>query len=252
MEQEMTGMENTLTRKYAVSSYEVNSTGKARLTSIANYLQETAYHHARHLGLGYRHLAERNMAWVLSRMRIRMIRYPSWDDLLTIETWPRGIEKLFALRDFRISEKNGDPVAEAATCWLMVDTDSLRPQRIIPDFIPVKTRTDGVFEHTPGKIELPGDMVDRDVHRVVYSDLDVVGHVNNVKYIEWITDLLGPGMLEEKGIEDITINYMAEAKAGDEVELLTSGKNHDSTYVSGRNLGTGRECFRAALSFCHH
>jgi acyl-ACP thioesterase len=249
MEQIKLSMQNTLKRNYTVSSYEVNPSGKSRLTTLANYLQESAYHHAGHLGVGYKQLAEQHRAWVLSRMRIRMISYPVWDDVLTVETWPRGIEKLFAIRDFRITGDIGKPVAEASTCWLMVDDTTLRPQRIPPDFIPIKTRTDAVFKEAPGKIELPDTMVPVGMRNVVYSDLDVVGHVNNVKYIEWITDLLETEHRMRSGIKDFTINYTAEAKAGDEVEITFSKRDGMNAFAAGLNLGNGKECFRAGIEF---
>jgi len=242
-------MKNTYHCKYRISSYDVNPKGKARLTAIANYLQETAYKHACTLKLGYHDLAKENNAWVLSRMRIRVSKYPVWDEEISIETWPHGIEKLFALRDFKIFNSQGEVMAEAAINFLMVDTDTHRPVRISPDFIKIDVRSDSVFESMPGKINIQGTQPNVTVHNVQYSDLDIVGHVNNVKYLEWCTDTLDPELLLNKGIADFEINFLSEAKAGDKVEIHHSKLHDDTIWLSGKNMLTERECFRAKITF---
>ena len=244
-------MENTLKKVFLVSSYEVDQRGKTRLTAIANYLQETAYKHAASLNVGYSHLAEEGRAWVLSRLRIKMYSYPKWDDTIEVETWPRGIEKLFALRDFRIRSAVGDLLAEATTCWLMVDMKTHRPMRINTDFIPVETRTDSVFQETPGKITSPKNPSFILSRIASYSDLDIVGHVNNVKFIEWCVDSLQVDQLLKRGISDFEINYLGEVRQGDSVDLLSgSNQNHtDHIIITGKNLNSDSECFRASIQF---
>ncbi len=267
-------MKNTLEQSYTVSSFQVDPNGKARLAALANFLQETAYKHADSLQLGYRQLAGNNSAWILSRMRIRVIEYPDWDEELTVETWPHGIEKLFAMRDFRIRNNDGLTIAEASTAWLMVDSETHRPLRIPPDFISIEIRSDSVFEQSPGKIQMPPGMTVCDTRTVKYADLDVVGHVNNVKYIEWCIDAIDPDLVMKQGISDFSINFISEARLGEQVEICCSLLNNSAIppqsteesesgnkswqegdpvpqkmYINGHNLNTGRECFRAVLTF---
>ncbi|MDF1572810.1 MAG: thioesterase [Bacteroidales bacterium] len=248
-------MKNTLQQAYTVSSFQVDPKGKARLTALASFLQETAYRHADSLQLGYRHLADNNSAWILSRLRIRVLEYPDWDDEVTVESWPRGIEKLFALRDFLIRNSDGKVVTEASTSWLMVDVKKRRPMRIPPDFIKIETRTDSVFDQSPGIIALPGELEVCDTRRVKYADLDVVGHVNNVKYIEWCTDAADPDLVIGQGICGFSINFISEARLGEQVEIRCSSLQKSAQppvqkmYISGYNLDAGRECFQAVLTF---
>ncbi len=241
-------MENTIFKKYQVSSYEVDPNRSARLTTLANYFQEIAYIHAGRLEVGYTDLANNNAAWILSRMRIRIKKYPVWDDELVVETWPHGIEKIFALRDFRMRDKQEDVIAEGSTCWLMVDTKSHRPLRISEDFIHVETRTDSVFDTMPGKIDLPGDMHPVYSRQVRYSDLDVVGHVNNVKFIEWATDALDETLQLSGGILDFTINYIAEARPGNEAVIFVSEPLDGKYFLQGKSSDGKTEYFRAVAS----
>ncbi len=63
-----------------VRSYDVDSAGKLRLSSLFNYFQETAGKHATHLGAGYGVLKDRGLFWVLSRAKIRIHRLPAWGE----------------------------------------------------------------------------------------------------------------------------------------------------------------------------
>lgn len=240
-------MNNTLKAQYSINSFDINPIGNARLTAIANYLQETAYKHATELELGYHHLEKQNRAWVLSRLKISVEKFPAWDDVVTVETWPRGIEKLFALRDFRITGPGGEQLVTASTCWLMVDTNTHRPVRIPGDFIKIETRDDSVFDRTPGKMNFSEQMEQSSVQEVKYSDLDIVGHVNNVKYIEWCLDSLDPAIMDPGAITGIGINFISEAKQGEAVEIHLSEHENGHFCLKGINRATGKNCFEAEL-----
>jgi hypothetical protein len=90
---------------------------------------------------------------------------------------------------------------------------------------------------------------------VKYADLDVVGHVNNVKYIEWCTDAVDPDLVMEEGISGFSINFISEARLGEQVEIRCSSLQKSAQppvqemYISGYNLDTCRECFQAVLTF---
>ena len=228
-------------KEFTISSYELNPQGTARLTTIANYFQELAYHHARHLGFGYEHMKERRTLWMLSRMKIRMFRYPAWNEKVVVETWPSGIEKLFALRDFRICDANGNLLGIATTYWLIVNLDKHRPIRPgaeLERFSNIKYG-DPVFSSCLEKINLPGEMVALSEHTVVFSDLDIVGHVNNVKYLEWCIDACNSGEMTDSNIGSFEINFLHEAMLGNHV--LLSGVGMLVREIEDENVGAGKD-----------
>lgn len=217
-------MASVFQKEFTVSSYELNPRGAARLTTIANYLQEVAYHHANELGFGYEQMKERRTLWMLSRMKIHMVSYPAWNDKVVVETWPSGIEKLFALRDFRVCNTGGETLGKATTYWLIVHLDTHRPIRPGAELERFSDIEYGqpVFESKLEKIELPEGMLNLDQHTVSFSDLDIVGHMNNVKYIEWCIDASMSQTLIGRNIRDLEINFLHEATMGNHVRL--SGK----------------------------
>ena len=47
------------------------------------------------------------------------------------------------------------------------------------------------------------------------TDIDYNGHVNNVRYIQWIEDTLDPALLEQAGRIRLDINYLNETLPGE-------------------------------------
>jgi acyl-ACP thioesterase len=221
-------MANIFTKEFNISSHDLNPRGHARLTTMANFFQEVAYHHASELGLGYDDMKSRKTTWVLSRMRIHMKRYPAWNDRITLETWPSGAEKLFALRDFKVMDSKGVVMGMASTAWLILDIDThrlIRPKEIIDQFKMIIHDVQ-MFEKPLDKIAVPGQTTFLKHHSVVYSDLDIVGHVNNVKYMEWCIDAVTSDKNGDREIRELEINFNHEALIADKIEI--AGYMHPS------------------------
>ena len=244
-------------KEFTITSYELNPRGEARLTTMANYLQEVAYHHANELGFGYDQMKERRTLWMLSRMKIQMLRYPAWNDKVVVETWPSGIDKVFALRDFRIYDSRGEVLGIATTYWLIVHLDTHRPIRPGTELDRYSNIEygDPVFDSKLEKISLPGDVSPLGQHRVVFSDLDIVGHVNNVKYIEWSIDASMPKDSLDRAIDVFEINFKHEALLGNQV--MISGINEPDDTENGEIIHTleatreedGKELIRARIKW---
>jgi acyl-ACP thioesterase len=240
-------MDHVLKKEFLISSYHLDPGRRARVTAMANFFQEMAYHHANILGFGYRDLKQRNTMWVLSRMKIRIDRYPIWDETVTVETWHRGMERLFGIRDFRIRDSGGDPVAVASSAWLIVDMNTRRPVRPDDRTLHHSGGEEAVFSDSLDKIDLPAGFVEMGGHDVVYSDLDIIGHVNNVKYIEWCIDSAVPATDSNHEISGFEINFMHEALPGDHIVISGNSERPESSYFVAHRQEGGQEIFRARI-----
>ena len=242
-------MNVVFSKEFLISSYHLNPRKQARLTTLANFFQEMAYQHANRLGFGYNDLKKKQNLWVLSRMKIRVDRYPLWDDTIVVETWHRGMQKLFGMRDFRVRDQDGSVMAVATTAWLIVDMETRRPVRPDDRTLHESRGEEAVLGDSLDKLVLPDALDAMGIREVVYSDLDIVGHVNNVKYIEWCIDKAVPKHITDSEIQEFEINFMHEALPGD--QIMIKGKLNqvsDSFFVAERT-GEGREIFRARLKW---
>ena len=69
---------------------------------LLQFLQDLASDNAEQLGFGYSYIIKKNLAWFLLKYRMEFEDYPSKIDNIQIETEPRGYNKLFAFRNFKI------------------------------------------------------------------------------------------------------------------------------------------------------
>jgi len=102
--------------KYTVKSYDVDQEKRITLMSLFNCFQESASHHAERCDFGYKSLREKGKFWVLSRLRIEIDRLLLWEEPFTVETWSKGAQGIFALRDFLVVDSGKIAVARAFSC----------------------------------------------------------------------------------------------------------------------------------------
>ena len=228
-----------------VKCYEVDSAQRLKPTSFMDMAQEMAYQAASVMRFGYDELIAVNMAWVLSRMRFRFLKTPAWGDELEIRTWHRGAFGPFFVRDFEVLGKDGTRVIEATSSWVVIDTLSRRMARP-EDVLPAEDTAchDFAIETPAGKVMMPRDVepVLVTTHKVAYSDIDLVGHTNNVRYVSWALDCMDYG---EAGIDvdEVEIVFHHEARPGDEIDLYRAEKE-GWTFVEGRRDGTQVFCVK--------
>src|SRR5574344_217287 len=158
---------------FMVRTYECGANGKATLPTICNYLQEAASRHAELLGFSKSNFeaSGENITWVLTRMFVRMERYPAWEEEITVETFPRGGRRIVAWRDFEIKDSAGRTIGRATSDWMVIDFDPYTPRLQFP----VADQPS-----TPSSQRLN--------FRAQNSHIDLNGHVNNVRYIEWLLE----------------------------------------------------------------
>ncbi len=242
-------MPQTFTKTFQISSFDLNPNAVARISALANYLQEMATEHAELLGWGYHDMKNKNTAWVLSRFHVKIHRQPGWNEKISIDTWPRGVERLFAMRDFKVIDETGNTIADATTYWLIIDRDTHRPVRISEEVLSIETRTDTEFTVPLEKIGFPELYEEIYQRSASYSDLDIMGHVNNVSYLSWCMDAIPLDVHLEHEPKGFEINFLSEAKYGDPI-TINMAKGEGNTYLlNAVNTDTGKECVRVRVSF---
>jgi len=224
--------ENVFIQKYTVRSYEIDSFGKVSVMGICNYLQDIAGSHAARLGVSVEDLFLRKMTWVLSRLHIRVYKYPLWKEEIRIETWPSGVHGRFALRDFQIFDKNDTLIGDATTSWMLINFNTNKPISM-PDFITnikIPDRNRAIadpFEKIP---VLEKENVVKNFN-VRLSDLDINQHVNNVNYIEWAVETIPLTIWQKYRLSELEISFRAESNYGDRIVSQTQHIENDTRQI---------------------
>jgi len=210
-------MTNVWKDEYVLHTFMCDAERKARLTAICHCMQETAGRHAAQFRLGYEGMQANGQAWVLNRMRVQISDYPDWKSTLHVETWVQLMRGPFSQRYFLLKNENDETIGSANTFWVVIDAVTHKPQRLKSEAeIPIidKVPPCGAAE----KISLPESLQKTDNHKVRQSDLDLLHHVNNVKYLEWILD--AQPNIEATRPRQIDLNFVGQARLNDAVDIF--------------------------------
>jgi acyl-ACP thioesterase len=248
----MSEMKKSWEDEYSIPFGEADTKNEVFLPTLWNLMQETAWHHATHLKVGYSDLGEQKYFWVLSRLSIQINDYPGWGERVKVKTWLTGMGRLFALRHFSIINPKGKIISTAKSAWLVLDLKNRKPQRIEPIFKKILHLLDSDVEgEKPEKIPGPIHSKKENLFTVHYSDIDMHHHVNNTKYMEWILDSYPFEIHREYHVQTFQINFLAESSQGDEILVHTEPVG-DSSFIFLHSVfrkDDGRELCRARASW---
>jgi acyl-ACP thioesterase len=205
--------------RYTIRSYDADASGKAAVPALCRLLQETAYHHAANLGMGYENLLENGTAWVLSRQYVRVFRAPAWGETVTLATWPAERERLFWYREFEMTADDGQTLLTAATAWIVVNLKTRRPQRTDTYAENDAYASGRSHPQKPGKLKALSAPESLLSLHPVYFDMDVVGHVNNTRYVEWVLGALPREFHQNNRLTELEINFLSETGQGQTLEV---------------------------------
>ena len=203
-----------------IDKCSVNS--KIRITDLLNLLQAVAGKHSDLGGMSYFDMQQNNQAWVLSSMRVEIENLPQWHETIEIETWIESLSGIKSIRDFDVF-LNDEKIIGVNSLWVVLNTEKRKPEAIAISHnhlekYPEKKATLKKFD----KIDLSQNVELVSHHKVVFSDLDALNHVNNVKYIEWCLDCLPIEILEKNRIKAIDINYLKEVTFNQKAAIYSS------------------------------
>lgn len=227
-------------KNYEINSFLVDPSGKLRIKGLFDLLQEIAWRHADSQDFG-RNLAASNQMWVLSRMEVKVIEMPSWGQEVRLATGGRGVDRIFAFREFLMQDISGKVLVRGMSSWLLLDTESkrmLKPESVLPQEL---FDTSMKPEWQPEKLLVKGRLKATETVIVRASDLDLYNHVNNASYVRWVEDLIEG---ETADISSLTLNYISECHKGDQVKLELY-ESETCFFVLGK-VGD-RNCFSARV-----
>lgn len=225
-----------------IPSFDVDMSSTLKPVSFLNFAQEAANIHADYIGVGWDSMQTTRKAWVLARMHVIFHRLPKWREIINFQSWHKGAAGFQYLRDFMMFNEQGDEkLISATTSWLVIDIDTRRLAKFteLAELEDKNIVEDAIAEPAP-KITMPRGVEPINVatHQVNYSDLDMVGHVNNVKYTEWAMNIVELEVTTTKHLKELIINFNNEIKAGDTVELYRHSETADDGslvyYIEGK------------------
>lgn len=232
-----------------LSGMDVDGRGNCKASALLNHLQNAATLAAEDGGFPRQMMLERYGAfWMLARSWFQISRPLNYEDKITIRTWHRGAHGAIMYRDYDILV-NGQPVGEAVSAWVLSSVNTRKLLRL--GSIEELANTGGgelCKTMTLAKIQRPDGLRKVDQRLMRYSDTDINGHVNNIRYADFACDAIQLDKLPpNRFLAEMQIGYLMECHPGELIEIQAGGQG-DSCFVCGLDE-SGKYRFESALFF---
>ncbi len=209
------------TYKFVAEPFHVDFNGRLTMGVLGNHLLNCAGFHATDRGFGIASLNEDNYTWVLSRLAVELDEMPYQYEDFSIQTWVENVYRLFTDRNFALLNKDGKKIGYARSVWAMINLTTRKPADLLTlhggDIVDYICDEPCPIEK-PSRIKV-STVEPADTLKVRYSDIDINGHVNSIRYIEHILDLFPIEMYQTKRIRRFEMAYIAESYYGDTLSL---------------------------------
>lgn len=193
---------------------------------LGNNLLNAADFHSNDRGYGVNYLNSVNKTWVLSRLSVELDKIPAIYEDFVVETWIDSVMRYFTNRNFKITNKDGYVYGYGKSIWAMIDTTTRQPVDIL------KTSNETISEYLEtdyanpikksSRVKLDDDLKLQQSILTTYSDIDINGHVNSIKYIEHILDLFPIEYYKKYRIKKFDIAYIMESHNNDKLNFYTN------------------------------
>ncbi len=234
---------------YTVTSADTDMYSRLKLSALVNYLIQSAINSAEQLGFGFGELKKEHLFWVLNRLSVEIYHPLKWNEKITVETWPKNIERIFYIRDFIVRDEKEQIVAKASSAWLAIDLISKRPGNVNKDKMEVFTRLKDLhaLDYSPEKLStFTGESAAKQTPS--YFDIDLNKHVTSTRYVDWMMDVFPLEFHENNYPSLLSINYMKETMLGETIKL-THDKELNQHCFEGYNTSQDKVAFRGKIVF---
>jgi acyl-ACP thioesterase len=240
----------SLINPFKVSSADTDMFSRIRLGALVNLLIQSAINSADQLGFGFGGIKQQHLFWVLSRLHVEIDRPLLWYEAITVETWPKNVEKILYLRDFIIRDKDQQVVARATSGWLAIDLETKRPKIIegLDAELFYRLKDKHALSMLPEKIfpVKEGEAFD---FKATYFDIDLNKHVTSSRYVDWMMDTFTPDFHQNNYPKKLLINYNKETLPGEQLNLIRHENESGSFHFEGINRQSNSSAYRGQLIF---
>jgi acyl-ACP thioesterase len=237
--------------RFRAESFHVDFKGDLLLNVLGNELLNCADAHANACNFGLTRLNDLCYTWVLSRLVIEMKRMPRQHEEFIITTWVENAYRLFTNRNFEIRSADGEVLGYARSIWAMIEMNTRKPIDLFSlhgnkfnDYLCAK---ECPIER-PGRIKVSAEEP-VEQHRILYSDIDINGHVNSVKYMEHLLNLFPLDYIKTHRLHRFEIAYSAESYFGDTLSFFEEKKGDGECYEIEIRKSDGEAACRSKIEF---
>lgn len=215
--------------------------GSVKLSSLLFFFQEAATGHANEIGIGRDALLEKNIVWILTKMKVRILEPLQAGDGYYVMTYPRAVKSRFCPRDYYLYNKDGKLMVVGSAMWSLMDWTTRKVVRATDLDFGGTFREDEAFPEGFEKVRAKEPIYVMD-YVVGPDDIDENEHTNNCRY----ADMVAMGS-DISPIKEFVLQFSKETREGETISLCRENV-YDGQVVIGK-LPDDQTVFQAKIIF---
>lgn len=201
------------TEQIKIYNHYTNYKGRLFIKTLCDLFNDVAEGQTEMLGVDVETLNKQGQTWMLHRLHIQVFKMPLKEEIVLLETWPSGIDRLFALRDYRMLRPDGEVLVNATSEWMLIDLKRRRPLRQTEKVVEMSTG------HQIEKLKLRPLLDGKEVvseqtevrcFTATFDNIDFNGHVTQASYMRWLTNSLPFDFLKNHILTEVEVVYEHE------------------------------------------
>lgn len=237
-------MEAQFERKYYLRTSDFDCRWQLQPACILDLFQDVAGAHAAVLGIGGAAMMEKQLMWVLTKVKFQVLGQANMFQQVTVRTWPLAPSRIGFQREYQILSDEGEVLVKGSSQWVLMHSEK-RCFMPVKDVYPMELdfRTEQMFD---GKLARIRDQKTEGEPCTLcpgFSELDINGHVNNTKYANFVLDAWQPKA--DEVIESFQLDYHREVQGGTELALYL--RREDKTVIASGRSAAGEHMFACRI-----
>lgn len=209
-------MEQIFRKQYTILDNHTDRYDRMKPSQILFFSQDAATGHCKTLGMDWDTMAGRGMFWAVTRTKVQIQRLPRRGETVTVETWPMANTRVAYPRAMTMYDAQGEILLQTVSLWVLMDIEKRSM------ILPARSGLTLTGQNRGGELPIPGGLVpcgadNGRMRTVAYTDLDVNGHMNNARYMDWVDDLMDSAFHKDHAPREFTVCYLSEAREGQQL-----------------------------------
>ena len=224
---------------FRVEPQEVDFSLRITLVALGGNILNIAGIDAHTKGFGVDALNKDNFSWVLSRIAFEFDYRPEEYVKYEIATWISDYGRMLSTRNFELTDQTGVCSGRVVSQWCMLDLS----KRTAVDLRAVAESHNDAIVECPSPAEKPRKVPAPDAepvltHKVAYSDIDFNRHVNTMRYIEMMIDMLPVELLMQETPVRFDIHFLRECRYGQTLSVGYEQRGRTALFEIRSDEGT--------------
>lgn len=170
-----------------------------------------------------------NLVWVITDYQLDIERLPRYAETIVVETEAIAYNKLFCYRNFYIYGEDGQQIMLIKSTFVLMDYDTRKVVSVKDDIVaPYGSEKIKQIIRGPKYDDLQAPQ--ETLFHVRYLDLDMNGHVNNSKYLEWMYEAVDLDFLKTHVPKQVKLKYIKELHYGNDILSVVQQEGNTSKH----------------------